>query len=360
MKKIVQWSLILFLVIGMLGLTSIVGCKEEAAEEAAPAEEEVVAVEKEEEVVAEEKEVYVWANACVSLPYFVHNDWKGLDAAEKDLGVIVKKIGPEDVNIPALIEAIEAEIAKKPAGMCTVGWDPSVQVAIDKAVDAGIPFVTVDTDVPGSKRFAYIGSDWYTFGRSMAEYVYEALGEKYTTGKIASIGQLAAPYNVEESKGFEDAMTELNPDIELLGTFDDEHNPQKIVQIATDLINANPDLFCIVGFDSLGVAGIATAIRETGKEGEIWTAGIGNELENLQAVKDGIGLFTMWPNAKLRTYYAIRLLYDYNHTTLSYTKTDEEYGIRMIPKFIDCGIVKATPESIDDFIESSLAAAEEE
>jgi ABC-type sugar transport system substrate-binding protein len=360
MKKIVVLTLIFALTIGVIGVTSIGGCKKEvtattesAVAEAAATTEEAAATEA---AAAEKQQEYVWANAYISLPYFVHNDYFGLDAAAKDFGVIVRKAGPQTADVPALIAAIEAEIAKKPDGLCTVGWDATVAVAINKCIDAGIPVVTVDTDVPDSKRLAYVGSDWAEIGRMEARRCNEAIADK--KGKIGMIGQLTSPYNVEQERGFKEVMKELNPTIEILGTFDDEHDPQKVIQIATDLINANPDLLGIVGFDSLGVPGIATAIKETNKKGTVWACGIGNELENLKAVQDGFAIFAMWPNAKIRTYYAIKLLYDYVNTSMSYTANDKENGIKMIPDFVDCGVIVATSANIDDFIEAKLKESE--
>ena len=57
-------------------------------------------------------EVYVWACQYNSLPLFVNNDYIGLDLAAKELGVTVEKIGPQKVDLPGYIAAIEAEIAK--------------------------------------------------------------------------------------------------------------------------------------------------------------------------------------------------------------------------------------------------------
>ena len=67
-----------------------------------------------------------------------------------------------------------------------VGWDPSEQVAIDKAIDAGIPVVCVDADVPHSKRMAFIGTDWYQLGVEQAKALAPYLKGK--TGKAVMIG----------------------------------------------------------------------------------------------------------------------------------------------------------------------------
>ena len=53
-----------------------------------------------------------------------------------------------------------------------VGWDPNALIpAIDRAVESGVPVVCVDADVPGSKRLAFIGTDWYDLGVRQGEAV---------------------------------------------------------------------------------------------------------------------------------------------------------------------------------------------
>ena len=44
-----------------------------------------------------------------------------------------------------------------PAGIMVLGLDASLASAIDKCIDAKVPVVTVDVDVPGSKRLSI---DW--------------------------------------------------------------------------------------------------------------------------------------------------------------------------------------------------------
>src|SRR5690242_14136476 len=127
------------------------------------------------------KETYVWACQYQSLPLFVNNDYYGLDWAAKELNVTVEKIGPQKIDLPAFIASIEQAIVKKPAGMMVVGWDPSLGVAIDKAIEAGIPVITIDADVPNSKRLAFVGTDWYELGAEQAKAVAPFLKGK--TGK---------------------------------------------------------------------------------------------------------------------------------------------------------------------------------
>jgi ABC-type sugar transport system substrate-binding protein len=64
----------------------------------------------------------------------------------------------------AMINAFEQAIAEKPDGIITFGAEGVLQPVIDKAVDAGIPVVTVDGDVSASKRIFFVGTGSYDAG----------------------------------------------------------------------------------------------------------------------------------------------------------------------------------------------------
>src|ERR1700723_1561697 len=131
----------------------------------------------------------VWRSANANLPLFVAHYHPALRLAGETLGVKVTIAGPNSVDIRGLVEAVEQTTARKPAGMMVVGWDPSALIpAINGAIEAGIPVVCVDADVPNSKRYAFIGTDWFDLGVRQAEAMVKALNGK--KGKVALLGLL--------------------------------------------------------------------------------------------------------------------------------------------------------------------------
>src|SRR5688500_9226858 len=83
-------------------------------------------------------EEYVWLSANANLPLFTAHDHPALRLVGKELGVKVTAAGPNSIDIPSLVAAIEQTMVRKPAGMMVVGWDPSALVGpINKAIDNG-------------------------------------------------------------------------------------------------------------------------------------------------------------------------------------------------------------------------------
>jgi ribose transport system substrate-binding protein len=301
-------------------------------------------------------EVYVWACQYNSLPLFVNNDYIGMDVVAEELGVTVKKVGPQKIDLPAFVAAIEQEIVKKPAGMMVVGWDPSLQVGIDKAMDAGIPVVTVDADVPASKRLCFVGTNWYDLGVEQAKAVAPFLKDK--TGKAAIIGLPAADNTTDAKNGYIETLKKLAPGITVIDqVYDSQSNPSKVAEAAANLISSNPDLLAIAGTDSAGGPGIATAIKEANKVGQIFGTCVDAEAEHLQGVKDGALVAAVGQKRHFFTYYGVKMLYDYNHSKIQFTKDDRKAGISNIPSNISTGFIVANKDNVDLLIEAQANKA---
>ncbi len=302
------------------------------------------------------KEVYTWACQYNSLPLFVNNDYIGMDLIAEQLGVEVRKIGPQEVDLPAFQAAIEQEIAQKPNGMMVVGWDASLATGIDKAMAAGIPVVTIDADVPDSDRICFIGTDWYQLGVEQAKAVAPYLEGK--SGHAVCIGVTGADNNQQALNGYIDTMAALNPNITVEPkVYDSGSNAQTVASTIANLIQSDNQLLAVAGFDSAGGPGIAQAIKEAGKTGQIYGTCVDAEAEHLQGVKDGALVAAVGQKRHFFTYYGVRMLYDYNHNNIKFTKDDKSAGISPIPSYISTGFIVATPENVDLLIETAAEKA---
>ena len=303
-----------------------------------------------------EKEVYSWCCQYNSLPLFVNNDYIGMDLIAEQLGVEVRKVGPQEVDLPAFQAAIEQEIAKKPDGMMVVGWDASLATGIDKAMDAGIPVVTVDADVPDSKRLCFIGTDWYELGVTQAKAVAPYLEGK--TGNAVCIGLPGGDNNKQALDGYIATLATLCPGITVEPkVYDSGSNAQQVAETIANLIQSDSSLLAVAGFDSSGGPGISQAIKEAGKVGEIFGTCVDAEAEHLQGVKDGALVAAVGQKRHFFTYYGVRMLYDYNHNGIQFTKDDKSAGISPIPTKISTGFIVATPDNVDLLIETAAEKA---
>jgi len=103
----------------------------------------------------------------------------GLNDAGRELGVRTRFSGPEDHSPEKQAEELDSAIARKPAGILIAPGNPSILTPyIDRAIEHGIPVICFDTDAPGSKRIAYIGTSNYEAGCMGAHILAKALGAR--------------------------------------------------------------------------------------------------------------------------------------------------------------------------------------
>jgi len=89
----------------------------------------------------------------------------GLDDVGKELGVKTKFEGPLEHKPDEQANILDQAIARKPAGILIAPGNPdTLKPYINKAIDAGINVICIDTDSPDSNRLAYYGTSNYEAG----------------------------------------------------------------------------------------------------------------------------------------------------------------------------------------------------
>ncbi len=93
-------------------------------------------------------EEYVMVTTAINLPLYVNHDQKAFKKWGEKMGVVTSVLGPSEWDVPSQIATIEQVIPGKPAGLLINGTDPGIAQVIKKAVEAGIPTVVYDSEIP--------------------------------------------------------------------------------------------------------------------------------------------------------------------------------------------------------------------
>jgi ABC-type sugar transport system substrate-binding protein len=255
-------------------------------------------------------------------------------------------VGPTEMNLVAEAQAMEAAIAKKPDGFMVICWDAKTMTPpINKAMDAGIPVVTIDADAPDSKRLCYVGTDWYTLGQDLGNALAKEIGNK---GKVAMIGLVGADNMETAFRGFTDVMSKF-PDIKVVAKEHDNSNKAEAARIATALMQKYPDLAGLAGFDSESGPGIARAVKEAGKAGKVKVVGNDLNADQITYLKDGTEQFVLGQKRVFFGYWGVMTLWLHLKSSLKFTDNDSAIGVENIPPRIVTGFLKATKESVDSY-----------
>jgi ribose transport system substrate-binding protein len=166
----------------------------------------------------EHKLVFAFVPKLLDNPVF-QVAWQGAQAGAKDLGggiIEVQRFAPVKSDAVEQAQIIESLIERKVSGIAlSVNDADALKESIDKAVDAGIPVVTFDSDASKSKRKSFYGTNNAGSGKTMGEYLVKYMGKK---GSIALLmGTPGAPNLEERKNGLLEYLKDY-PDIKVVAT----------------------------------------------------------------------------------------------------------------------------------------------
>jgi ribose transport system substrate-binding protein len=138
---------------------------------------------------------------------------------------------------------------------------------------------------------------------------------------------------------------------QIVANEDDNGDAAKAAQVTSALLAAHPDLAGIAGFDSESGAGIVTALREGGKKpGEVRVTAMEQTPDFFKRAKEGWTDGIVVQNRELFIYYAVKMLYDYNHNGLRTSGLDAKDGGVPIPPSVDTGVLVVTKDNVDKIL----------
>ena len=175
----------------------------------------------------------------LDIPVFNYAN-EGAQQKAKALGdVDVEYRGPDHADGLKQKEILESFITQRVDGIAISVTDATFLTStIDKAVDAGIPVVTWDSDAPTSKRFAFYGVDDFKSGQIMGEETAKLLNGK---GTVAFITSLGANNLARRLDGAKDSLAKY-PGIKIIETYDIQEDGVKCAAMIAAGTNRYPDL----------------------------------------------------------------------------------------------------------------------
>jgi ribose transport system substrate-binding protein len=299
-----------------------------------------------ESVPVDPNEEYIMVTTIVNYPMYVNHDQAAFKRWGQQMGVKTSILGPAEWDVSAQIAAIEQVIGSRPAGLLINGTDPSIATAINKAVEAGIPTVVYDSDIPNSKRHAFLGTNWYEIGRIQGETMAKLINGR---GKVAYMGILGLTNMEDGFRGMLDVFKKY-PGIQVVGRYDDKANVEEAARITSDVLSAHPDIAGICGFDSNSGPGIGLAIKEAGKTGRVKVTTVDWEPEHLRLVQEGVIDLLVGQKRELFTWYGAQFLFDMVHSTNTLSANDRQAGITNIPESVNTGLLIISKENIAQFV----------
>jgi len=285
-------------------------------------------------VPAPKDQLYIEVSALGNLDYFFDHKM-GMEMVGKELGVRTEYVGPAEYDMNAMVAAMEQAIAKKPQGLVVVGFEPSLNSIVDKAIGLGIPVVTVDADLPGSKRLAFVGTGNFNAGVVGGTKLATLVGGK---GKVAIMTRPGQSNLEERIAGYKSALAKFK-DIQVVQVADTQSDPVVAAQAAAALLQKFPDLAGFGCVEAAGGSGAATAVREAKKAGKVKIVSMDRGNEILDAIKEGVISASVAQQTALMPYYATQILYNLVNSKVAITSDNKAAGVLGIPVTVDTGAI---------------------
>jgi rhamnose transport system substrate-binding protein len=245
------------------------------------------------------------------VPYFEAMNAGGKKAATAMGNVQWLYQGPTQADAAAQADIVRSYIQQKVDALIVAPNDPnSMAPLLQQAKAAGIHVATADTDAPSSVREVFVNqASVEGIGQGLTDALMKAMGGK---GKyaIVSCGQTAENLNawIKVQKAY---TASKYPGAQIVDTVYAGEDQAKATQMATDLMNAHPDLTGLVGECTSSAPGVAQAVKDAGKIGKVFTVGLGTPQSMKPYLADksssasilwdveNLGFLTAWAGAQL-------------------------------------------------------------
>ena len=276
------------------------------------------------------KKVFAFVPKLLDNPVF-QVAWQGAQAGANDLGagtIEVQRYAPVKSDAVEQAQIIESLIERKVDGIAvSVNDADALRESIDKAVDAGIPVVTFDSDAPKSKRISFYGTNNYGSGKTMGEYLVKFMGKK---GSIALLmGTPGAPNLEERKNGLLEYLKDYL-DIKVIATEYCYDDVNRAVSGMEAVMQAHADLKGWVLIGGWGIFTPPPGPFASRKPGDVTVIAFDALPEELEYVRQGYAQALIGQKLWGWGYESVRLLKEINEGTKPQSVIDS--GVDIVTK----------------------------
>jgi ribose transport system substrate-binding protein len=287
-----------------------------------------------------------WVHKSLGNPVFDHGSRGALEKARElsangSYDVEVITAGPVSADAVEQARVIEDLVARGVDGIAISCNDPTACIdPINRAVAAGIPVMTWDSDAPQSNRFTYLAINNYAAGRTAAELLATAMGR---SGKVAMLTGVPGALNLEErARGFREGLAAY-PEMALVATVFSDEDISRGVQGVEEVMQAHPDLqgwFFVGLWPLIADRGSMPLWEEATRRGQLKSVAFDTLPLELELLRDGYVTALIGQKYWGWGYDSIQIVYD--HLVEG----------KQFPPFIDTGMDIVTINNVDAMLQA--------
>ncbi len=281
----------------------------------------------------EETERYILVAANINLEYW-QEAGAGFSDAARGLGVKADFRGPEYHSPEEELKVFKEAVAQHPTGILVAPLRPELfNAAINEAIGAGIPVITMDSDAPDSKRILYIGTDNRQAGMESGRQIADLMKGKGQLVVVTISGQL----NLEERlRGAQEVFAKY-PGIKIAHTLDDQGDPIKANDLISELITKKETVDGILCLEASRGPGAGEVLFRFDLYGEIPVVAMDMNPETLDFIQRKMISMTIGQKPYTMAFYGLRFLDDLHHNVVHEFKDWRTAPASPLPTRVDTG-----------------------
>ncbi len=298
-------------------------------------------------------EYFVFVAANLQVPYWQVSG-AGFAKAAKQFKVRSDFLGPNSYDARAERDALDQAVQQKATGILLGVTDPALlKDSIDKAIAAGIPVITMDSDAPASKRLFFIGTNNYQVGMTGGLRLAQELKGK---GNVV-VFTMPDQHNMQDRlHGYRDAL-ERTPGIKIVRVVDIQGDPRIAFDTTTQIIGKEKDqvdaFVCLEAQSGKEVAGVLNSYHVTGKI----VMAMDTDPETLDWIKKGGIAATIAQKPYTMAFVGMQMLDNlYHHKPPSLDTDWSKDSFAPIPSFVDTDSALIDKSNVDLFLQATQNA----
>jgi ribose transport system substrate-binding protein len=297
-------------------------------------------------------EYYVFVAANLQVPY-----WQAAGAGfTKAAGLFKVRadfVGPNSYDPKAERDALDQAVQQKATGILLGVTDPVLlQDSIDKAIAAGIPVITMDSDAPASKRLFFIGTNNYAAGVSGGMRLAQELKGK---GNVVVFTMPDQRNMQDRLRGYRDTLDHAG--IKITRVVDIQGDPRIAFDTTTQILGKEKDqvdaFACLEAQSGKEVAGVLNSYKITDKV----VMAMDTDPETLDWIKKGGIAATIAQKPYTMAFVGMQMLDNLYHQKPPSLETDwSKDSFAPIPSFVDTGSALIDKNNVDSFLQAKQSA----
>ncbi|GAC1433656.1 MAG: sugar-binding protein [Terriglobales bacterium] len=291
-------------------------------------------------------ENYFLVSSNIQVPYW-HAAGAGFVQEAQQWKIKAQFVGPATYDPKEELEAFRNAVQQKATGILISVADPALfKDDIDKAVAAGIPVITIDSDAPASKRLFFIGTNNYQAGLIGGQRLAKELHDK---GNVVVFTMPEQANLKERLHGYHDAL-EAHPQIKITDVVDIHGDPRVAFDTTSQILGKQKDkVNAFVCLEAQAGKEVATVLSNAKVKDKVIIA-MDVDPETLDWIQKGVIAATISQKPYTMATFGLRELDSLYHQKIGALNKDwANDSFAPLPAFVDTGSSLIDKSNVEAF-----------